>query len=223
MTLKKYDEIMDKIEVTDEMKNRILTNIEHTDLNSTNIVRFDQKKAPVRRKRGWKSVVSIAAGFVILLLVGAIIYPQMIHKDDKPQDENVQGILSMEEFDSASDMSEKLTFEMKDIPSLVKIADETSYVAYDEDFAEITYMQGTQSICYRKSVGTEDNSGDWNEYEKQENVMIDKMSCTLKGAKEDAYSLAVWTDGSFAYSLSAQNPLSQKEFEDLIVEIEKNI
>lgn len=223
MTLKKYDEIMDKIEVTDEMKNRILTNIEHTDLNSTNIVRFDQKKAPVRRERGWKSVVSIAAGFVILLLAGAIIYPQMIHKDDRPQDENVQGVLSMEEFDSASDMSEKLTFEMKDIPSLVKNADETSYVAYDEDFAEITYTQGTQSICYRKSVGTEDNSGDWNEYEKQEKVTIDKLSCTLKGAKEDAYSLAVWTDGAFAYSLSAQNPLSQKEFEDLIVEIEKNI
>ena len=221
--MKKYDEIMDKIEVTDEMKNRILTNIEHTDLNSTNIVRFDQKKAPIRRERGWKSVVSIAAGFVILLLAGAIIYPQMIHKDDKLQDENVQGVLSMEKFDSASDMSEKLTFEMKDIPSLVKNADETFYVAYDEDFAEITYMQGTQSICYRKSGGTEDNSGDWNEYEKQEKVTIDKLSCTLKGAKEDAYSLAVWTDGAFAYSLSAQNPLSQKEFEDLIVEIEKNI
>lgn len=220
MTLKKYDEIMDKIEVTEEMRNRILTNIEHTDPDSTNIVRFDQKKAPLKRKSAWKKAVPLVAGFVVLLLAGAIIYPQMLHK---AQDENVQGVLSMEEFDSASDMSEKLTFEMKDIPSLTKNADETSYVAYDEDFAEITYTQGTQSICYRKSVGTEDNSGDWNEYEKREKVMIDKMSCILKGAKEDAYSLAVWTDGSFAYSLSAQNPLSQKEFEDLIVEIEKNI
>lgn len=224
MTLKKYDEIMDKIEVTDEMRNRILTNIEQTNLELPNVVNIAHKQDALKRGRVRKRAVSLAAGFVVLLLAGALIYPQLIHKDDQNPGEDVQqGAWGLEEFDSASALSKKLSFDIKDIPSLVKNADQVSYVAYNDDMAEITYEQGKQSVCYRKSVGTEDNSGDWNEYAKQERVMVGELDCTLKGAEDDAYTLAVWNDGTYAYSINVTNAMSQNDFETLIVEIEKNI
>lgn len=212
--MRKYDEIMNKVEVTDEMKNRILSNIGKEDLNG---------HAP-KHIFHWNKMVSVAAGLIVLLVAGALLYPQLIHKDEVEPDENVQqGVWGMQEYDSAEEMAEQLSFAMEDIPSLAEKSQETSYVVYDENLGEINYSWDDQSICYRKSVGTEDNSGDWNEYVKQDTMNVDELSCTLKGDSDDRYVLVTWTDGTYAYSLSAAKPMSQKEWMDLIVEIEKNI
>lgn len=212
--MRKYDEIMGKVEVTDEMKKRILSNIEKEDLTSA---------APKRIFR-WNKIASMAAGLVVLLIAGALLYPQLIHKDDVDSDENVQqGGWGIQEYDSAEAMSKNLSFAMGDIPSLAEKSQETSYVVYDENFGEITYAWDDQSVCYRKSTGTEDNSGDWNEYAKQDTVKVEKLTCTLKGDSDEHYVLATWTDGTYAYSLSAAKSMTQQEMLDLIVEIEKNI
>ena len=211
--MRKYDEIMDKVEVTDEMKKRILSNIEKEDIHS---------HAPKRFFR-WNKLASMAAGLVVLLIAGALLYPQLIHRDEVEPDENVQGVWGRQEYDSAEALSEQLSFAMKDIPSLAKKSQDTSYVAYDEDFVEITYAWDDQSVCYRKSTGTEDNSGDYNEYAHEDTVTTGDIVCTLKGDNQDHYVLAIWTDGTYAYSLSVAKAMSQKELLDLIVEIAKNI
>ena len=211
--MRKYDEIMDKVEVTDEMKKRILSNIEKEDLDG---------HAPKRVFR-WNKMASMAAGLVVLLIAGALLYPQLIHRDDMEPDENVQGVWGMQEYDSAQKLSDQLTFAMKDIPSLAEKSRDTSYVAYDENFGEITYAWDDQSVCYRKSTGTEDNSGDYNEYAHEDTVTTDDIVCTLKGDNQDRYVLAIWTDGTYAYSLSAAKAMEKKDLLDLIVEIAKNI
>lgn len=214
MTLRKYDEIMDQVEVTDEMKKRILSNIEKEDRTST---------APKRVFR-WNKMASVAAGFIVLLVAGTLLYPQLIHKDEVEPDENVQqGVWGMQAYDSAKEMAEQLSFTMEDIPSLAEKSQETSYVVYDENLGEINYSWDDQSICYRKSTGREDNSGDWNEYSKLETVNVEDLTCTLKGNGDDSYVLATWTDGTYAYSLSATKGMSQNDLLDLIVEIKKNI
>ncbi len=211
--MRKYDEIMDKVEVTDEMKKRILSNIEKEDLTSI---------APKRVFR-WNKMASMAAGLVVLLIAGTLLYPQLIHRDDVEPDENVQSVWGMQEYDSAEAMSENLSFVMKDIPSLAGKSQETSYVVYDENFGEINYAWDDQRIYYRKSAGTEDNSGDYAEYAKQDTEDVEGLSCTLKGNRDEQYVLATWTDGTYAYSLSAAKAMSKKEMTNLIVEIAKNI
>lgn len=211
--MRKYDEIMDKVQVTDEMRTRILSNIEKEDLD---------KNASKHIFR-WNKMASMAAGMVVLLIAGALLYPQLVHRDEVGPDENVQGVWSMQEYDSAEALSEQLSFVMKDIPSLVEKSQETSYVAYNENFGEINYAWDDQSICYRKSTGTEDNSGDWNEYAKQDTMTVGNIVCTLKGDDQDDYVLAIWTDGTCAYSLSATKSMTQRQLLNLIVEIEKNI
>ena len=50
-------------------------------------------------------------------------------------------------------------------------------------------------------MGTEENSGDYNQYEKLDTVSAGDCQVELRGS-EDGYVLAVWTDGAYAYSLS---------------------
>ena len=51
------------------------------------------------------------------------------------------------------------------------------------------------------SVGTEDHSGDWNEYPAQESLTVNGCAVTLKGER-DSYTLGIWSDGTYSYSLS---------------------
>ena len=50
-------------------------------------------------------------------------------------------------------------------------------------------------------MGTEENSGDYNQYEKLDTVSAGDCQVELRGS-EDGYVLVVWTDGAYAYSLS---------------------
>lgn len=56
------------------------------------------------------------------------------------------------------------------------------------------------SVTYRQSLGTEDNSGDVTAYEKEISVTIDGCSVTLKGDGQQFF-LAVWSDGTYSYSI----------------------
>ena len=67
--------------------------------------------------------------------------------------------------------------------------------------AQIDYASGSDSACFRQSLGAEDNSGDWNEYPAQIEADLSGCTVTLKG-ETDCYTLAIWNDGTYSYSLS---------------------
>ena len=69
-------------------------------------------------------------------------------------------------------------------------------------WAEIDYTGSDgQSAVYRKSVGTDENSGDLSTYDSTQDIMVGSMTAELKGNGEN-YTLACWTDGNYAYSLN---------------------
>ena len=71
----------------------------------------------------------------------------------------------------------------------------TTYTAYDEGTAEITYTgPDDQTATYRQSLGTADNSGDDTLYEDTQ--VIPENNATLKG-QDQSYTLALWTDGTY--------------------------
>lgn len=67
--------------------------------------------------------------------------------------------------------------------------------------AQIDYANGGSMACFRQSLGEEDNSGDWSEYPAQKSLTVNGCAVTLKG-EADSYTLAVWQDGTYSYSLS---------------------
>ena len=63
--------------------------------------------------------------------------------------------------------------------------------------------------------GTDDVSGDYNVYAEERTVEAGGCAVLLKG-DAGKISLAVWTDGEFAYSVSASPAISQQEMLSLI-------
>lgn len=59
----------------------------------------------------------------------------------------------------------------------------------------------TEYILLRKGVGSEDISGDYNEYTSVTEQDVDGKTVTLKGDGSIIY-LATWTDGDYSYSVS---------------------
>lgn len=207
---KRYDEIMDKIEVTDEMRSRILQNIQRADIAS-------QPKTKVIRFPAIPKYLSIAACFAVLL-IGALIVPHLLN----PEQGNEPGLMApggdIVTVDSAGALSQAVGFEVNDLTDLPFTVDETTYTAYWQEMAEITYTGDGQSVTFRKSIGEDDNSGDYSTYENVMEKELNGNTVTLKG-NGNAYTLAVWSDDNFSYSLQISDGISVMEWESLIAKV----
>lgn len=203
---KKYDEIMEHIEVTPEMRQRILGNIQNMDLT-------EKKSAKVIQLPQWRRFATLAA-CLALVLVGALTIPNLLPQGQVDPPDLVDG--GIVEVATLEELKEAVGFEVTDWDSLPFQAEGTSYTAYWQDMAEIVYNGEGQTAAYRKGKGTEDISGDYNDYEAKTVVILNDISVTLKGDGE-IYTLAIWTDGGFSYSLSLETGVSESEWESILL------
>ena len=207
----KYNEIMGKIEITDEMRSRILKNVED---------HFAGKKG-YRKKIWYPALGGVAVAAMLMLIIRPWQGSNTPLGQNPPitckQRPLVQQGGFGEEYPSAEELSKAVGFDMFELNNLPFKAKETNYIAIDKDFAEINYSGEENSLTYRKSVGTEDNSGDYNVYDYSGEIEINKIKVTVKGEAE-SLKLAFWTDGKYSYSISLDKAVTQKEMKDLVME-----
>lgn len=203
---KKYDEIMDKIEVTEEMRQRILKNIQETDMSEhPKGIRFPK----------WKRYISIAACFAVIF-VGTLTVTNFLNQLPVQSDPPIAGVQAIEECASMEELSTAVGFPIEGLSDLPFEIDHAIYTSYWNELAQIEYYGSNgQTALYRKSTGTDDNSGNYNSFEDVTQATIDGMSATLKGT-DGAYSLAWWTDGVYAYSVCLSEGVSQSIWETII-------
>lgn len=205
MTLgKAYDEIMGKIEVTEEMRRRVLARIAAEDIAPARpkVLRF-----PV-----WKKYLS-AAACLILVIAGAAALPWLVQL--LPPEGDVQVVPQIEEAPSLAELSRLVGFEVEEGFALPFEPEETTYCSYWNELAQIQYSGEGQTATYRQSAGTEDNSGDYTAYGDVAELAAGGLAVTLKGSG-GAYVLAVWTDGSFSYSLELSQGVTAEEWLTLL-------
>lgn len=190
MILTKYDEAMEKIEVTPQMRARILRNVEQE-------LQKPAKKAGFSGKL--RRITALAACLAVLL-VGALALPRLISRPSQEEPETMVAN-GMVQLTSREELSEAVGFPVKAAQTLPFFPQSILYTSYWGEMAQIDYANEPESACFRQSPGTQDNSGDWNEYPAQETIEVSGSTVTLKGEK-DAYTLAVWSDGTYSYSLS---------------------
>ena len=183
----KYDELMDKIEVTDAMRARILRNVSAA----------APKKTPVRR-------YTLLAACLAVVLLGAVCVPKLM--DPAPQGEQVAIANGMIEVADAAALAAKLPFDVE----------ETTYTSYWGELAEICYAGDGQIADLRTSAGTEDNSGDYTDYPAVTELTVGTVTAELRGEAAERYTLAVWTDGQYAYSLRLSDGQSTEVWQRLL-------
>lgn len=93
-----------------------------------------------------------------------------------------------------------------------------SYVQAMDGIIEVRYSNGSNEICVRKGKGTDDISGDYNIYKNVSEKEIGGNTVTLKGSG-DGVSSAVWTDGTYSYSIYSENELTNKLVESIVAEM----
>lgn len=110
--------------------------------------------------------------------------------------------------DTLEEAQEIAGFEME-VPAAVSPYTAISYRAIEGEMLEIIFSDrnGEEGYRIRKAAGEDDISGDYNEYAKEKTVRLsDGTKVTLRGDKEDAWSVAVWTadaeDEESAYSFA---------------------
>lgn len=189
MTLgKAYDEIMDKIEVTPELRRRVLARIE-----AENIV---PARPRLLRFPAWRYLS--AAACLVLVIAGAAVLPRLLGREASPPP--VLFPPDIQEAASLRELSGLVGFQVTEEFSLPFEAEDTAYRAYGGGLAEIAYTGAGQTALYRQSAGMEDNSGDYTDYGSVVEITANGLPVTLKG-DGGAYMLAVWTDGMYSYSL----------------------
>ena len=235
--MRKYDEIMEHLVVTEEMKQRILPNVNEDSV---------KKKKPVVFA-SYQKQLGIAACFAVLVLAAFLIrgnfwsLPQdkasapssqeelAANPDSGMQDSGelessvpssneetmVGSSYGIVELEDTAALSEAVGFPVEDLTSLPFEVRQVTYCSYFNDFAEINYTGDGQSLSYRKAKGTEDISGDYNEYQNDKHLTIHGLDILLKGNSEK-YTLAVWTDGTYAYALSFEQEVTEEEITTII-------
>lgn len=204
---KQYDKVMEKIQVTDEMRQRILQHIQQTS--------FEKETAKILRFSQYKKLLVSAACFAILLL-GALTLP-FLFKSMPSQGPDLLGPANPSiETSSLQELSKQVGFPVEEPPSLPFSVEETTYTAWG-NLAQIDYVGESQWAVYRKSEGTEDNSGDYRLYESKIEIRAGETWVTLKG-NGNQYLLALWTDGKYAYSLSLSKGIQAEEWQTLLTQ-----
>lgn len=202
---RKYDEIMGRIEVTPEIRQRVLRSIREEEIS------LPAHKALTLPKL--KKYLSAAACFA-LLIAGTVILPQILDRKEQspPQVAVSYGI---EEAASLQELSELTGFTITEEFKLPFTPAETAYASYWRELAQIEYSGEGQSAVFRKSIGTEDNSGDFSIYDDSAELVVDGHTVLLKG-NDGGYSLAIWTDGEYSYSLSLSQTATEEQWSHIL-------
>lgn len=198
--MNKYNEIMARVTVSEETKERILNELQAAPAPQAKVVRFPNIKR----------YIALAACFA-LVIVGVLIAT-------RPEPPQVGGDLTggaPVEYESAKALSKACGIKIKDLENLPFAATQITYLDYGVNLAEICYSNGEESLYYRVSIGSGDNSGDYNEYDRVETVKTGGLTLTLKGSGDLVYCVLYETHGR-SYSISSTAGLTTEQIEAMI-------
>lgn len=225
-----YHRIMEKIEVTDEMRERILKNIQAAGCAkkdselSSGIQEGCHDFLRGGKNPRWnlsgtaKRYLAVAACFVILLvgMVAVLKVSQPVEESPDPNHLVLGPAGDIVECFSVEELSEKVGFEVGELSGFPFPVQSVSYYVYWGELAQVEYLgEDGESILYRKSRGEGDNSGDYNSYANVVTEEVEGIEVTLKGDGEK-YTLALWQKDGYSVSFNSSEGMAREEILDVV-------
>lgn len=132
-----------------------------------------------------------------------------INPDAKTEDDDSSQIPNLlTAHDSLAELAKAVGFDIK-APTVPAGYEADAYIDISGELAEVFYVKGDDMLVYRVSRGEGDNSGDYNTYSNKKTVDVNGVSVELRG--NDKVNVAMWSNGGFAYSVSAKQGISETE------------
>ncbi len=205
----KYNEVMEHVQLTAEARERILGHIENAGRTAPG--KNDSGNTGSAEKilslRNWRRYGAIAACLILMGILAAL-WPSL-----KKPDENASTDVASywaEEYDSLEKLSKGIGFPVEDISVLSADKAEMYYLNIAGEIAHVKLENGHQMIVFRKSKGSEDNSGDYNSYTNIREQQAAGAAVTLK-SMEDKVSLALWEKDGYFYSMSFEPEVFEED------------
>lgn len=196
---------MEHIEVTAEMHDRIMKNLGDIDIIKK------QSKAPSIKV--YRKYISIAACFALLLVGAFVINNSIIQKPP------IQVVPNIVEYSSAGELSDAVGFKVREVKTFPFDVEQTLYTAFWETLAQISYTGKDNTLVFRMSAGSEDNSGDYNDYSEVKSCSAGDYTVTIKG-DHGQYYLAVWEYGGYSYSINIPNGVSEEKMLKIVLSVQ---
>lgn len=204
MTLRKtYQELMRRVEVTPEMRSRILAQL-------------PQEAPPADRRpllRPWLPLAACLA--LVLLLGGRLLFPPAEAPPERPEGPVVGAVSPFTAAASADELEQRTGLRLPESLPLPFIVEAVSYRAVGGETAEATYSGEGQTAILRKSPGTADNSGDYTSYPETLTLSLDGLTAELRG-DGTLYFLACWHTEEESLSLRLPQGLEERGWRELL-------
>lgn len=145
---------------------------------------------------------------------------------DGEDDEDVQIPNPFTEYASMDEATAAAGFGMTVPESVEGYSDRVIQVLSGDDgesMIEVIYCNddAENELCIRKTVGTEDISGDYNLYAESNTVPVGELQVTMKGENGQIF-LATWTSNDYTYSIGIydENGISSDAMADLVTAVQ---
>ena len=105
------------------------------------------------------------------------------------------------------------------LPDSIEGYERVDYQAIDGQMVNVIYTAADGSmLLIRKAKGSEDISGDYNEYEHNSEQTINDIDVQVRG-DGDTLSAAVWYDNGEAYSMTVDRPMEKDRGLELLQQL----
>ena len=200
-----YRKIMDSVTVTPEVERRVLAGLQAA---------LDGRRAPARR---WQP--RLAAACAAVMICAAASTPLWLESRTPAETPPVQVTWNMQQFDSIGELADSLSYPLLLPAWLPEGYALESVRCLQGELAEVVWQYGEQSLTYRMAPGEQDVSGDFTSYGWEETITAGPYTVTCKG-EDGLVLLAVWSDGTYSFSLHTSAGLTTDQVQAIIESIE---
>ena len=185
----------------------------------------EQKKKALRFTP-WVRYASIAACAALVIGVGIFAITQHsgniidtpAQSEEADSSDFVQSGNPYAEYDTLEEAENTIGFEIS-VPDSYGGYTEPYYAVIEGKILEVQYYNGDdRGMIIRKSRGSEDISGDFNEYNTVTETEVNGNTVMIKGSG-DGFRLALWVSGDYSYSVSVSSGISENELKEIIEKI----
>lgn len=170
-------------------------------------------------------IFTITAAMLLSLTACAQSAKPDVSLDTPAQEQTVSGSTQIpnpwESYDTADAAANAAGFTLT-APEAISGSSAKTYQVMNSGDGEVIFAilfetgaDGERAAYIRKAPGADDISGDWNEYPAQQTITAAGCTVTLKG-ETGSYTLAIWTDGNYSYSLSLSSGQPESVWQTII-------
>lgn len=166
-----------------------------------------------------KKITSFIFCIILILSITACGNNKKEPEVTSSESETVQLPNPFRECQSLEEASELAGFEIS-VPDTVGEYSQRIIRAMSNEMIEVLYRipDGAGQITIRKAPGSNDISGDYNQYKEINETSVGELQVTMKGDNEKI-SIATWAVKDYSFSVSSTDGLDSSAMEKLISSI----